>query len=361
MRLLLATACLIIGGGAARAELVVCNDSGVSRSLAIGHGDGAQWTSEGWWVIAPGDCKVVMPGPLKGRYVYWRATAPGEDFPDEGYMFCTTPEPFTITGSEDCAARGYQAEGFKVADTGTTETDHTLVLTEANAAPQAAEASPGPGPDPAPDAPGAFLGPIPTSGPGFTPGQAGEPFAQSALMQGCGPSEAGEACLLYAEGWRYLLRQGGVTPPEIYATLSGLAPNTPVQITGEIVSQGDVTAEVNLSRIEPGPADPYAAQRAALQGAWVSADDPQALMMILGSEMTDVYGTETLAESIVTLGDSCADGTGAGGTVLTVADPSRSDDPPLCLALDSVTEDRLTLINLPRGNLLTYRREMGGE
>ncbi|NBZ89941.1 DUF1036 domain-containing protein [Stagnihabitans tardus] len=372
MRASLAVLGLLLSSGAALAEFTVCNDSGVSRSLAIGYGDGKVWTSEGWWIIAPGDCKVVIPGPLKTRYIYWRATAVGEDFPDENYRFCTQAEPFTIEGAEDCEARGLTTSGFRVTDTGTTETDHTLVLTEANSAASAAPAEKLAEPlpdeplpdeplpdDPLPDdpAPPGLTGPIPASGPAFTPGQLGEPFTQSALLQGCSPDEMGPACLLYAEGWRYVLRPNGVTPAEILDTLALLPLNTPVQITGEIVSQGDVTAEVNLSQIEPGPPDDWAGLRAAIRGAWVSLDDPQAHMIIAGSEVTDRYGAEVLGSSILTLDSVCADGAPTDDGALNIRDPAYPDEPGTCLGLMSVTADTLTLMNLPRGNILSYRRD----
>jgi uncharacterized membrane protein len=359
MRLFLSAVFLACGSGAALADFQVCNDSGIARSLAIGYGSKDKWTSEGWWIIPAGDCKAVISGPLQSRFIYWRATAPDQEFPHENYMFCTQAKPFTIEGAEDCEARGYETAGFKVADTGT-EPDYTLMLTDANSGPQAAapaEAKPAAAKPPASKPPAGFDGPVPASGPGFTPGQAGEPFAQSALLQGCGPQESGPACTFYAEGWHYILRQGGVTPSEIFDTLAGLPINTPVQITGEILSEGDASAEVNLSQIEPGPTDPWAKLRATLQGNWVSLDDPQARMTVNGSEMTDIYGAETMGTSVVTLGDTCADGSGADGPALTVVDPRYMDEAPLCLAVAEVSANKLTLINLPRGNLLTYQRE----
>ena len=326
---------------AAQAEFRVCNDSGVSRSLAVAYGSDGAWISEGWWVIAPGDCATAISGPLKQRYIYWRATAAGQDFAHDGYMFCTTAEPFTIEGDENCAERGFETAGFRMADTGTTEPDFTLVLNDATLT-----QAPAPG----------LAGPIPAAGPGFQPGTLGEPFTQTALLQSCGPTELGPACMFYAEGWRYLAARNTVTPAEIFAVLEGLPVNTPVVITGEITSQGDITAEVNLSRIEPGPPDPWAEIRAALQGDWVSLDDPQSRMRIEGSEMTDLYGDETLGVSVATLGPACADGTEVQTVALNLAMMGMMDEPPICWAINEATPDSLQVTYMGRGNTLSFRR-----
>ncbi len=376
MRFILAAAFVALGLQAAHAEFKVCNDSGVSRSLAIGYGKEGSWTSEGWWVIGAGDCKVVIDGPLKNRYIYWRATAVGEDFPDDNYMFCTKADPFTIEGADDCAARGYRKDGFRVADTGTKDPDYTLILTHDNSGQKTAAAAPDPAPKatvkaPAPDAkpkppkkpatapsrPKGFTGPVPASGPAFTPGQGGAAFTRSALMQGCGPSDGGVTCRLYADGWLYIVTQNAITPREIIDTLFALPPNTPVQITGESVAEDEGAAEVNLSQIEPGPPDPKAVLRAGLQGKWVSLEDPQSRITVHGSELTDFYGAEKVATSVLTVDSACADGSAGGDTVLNLVDMNNRQDAPICWSVDEVTPDRLNFTYAARGNPLTFRRE----
>jgi uncharacterized membrane protein len=367
MKFILAAALLVLGAAEAQAEFRVCNESKVPRSVAIGYNSDGTWTSEGWWNVDPGACAVPIKTPLKNRYIYWRATTPGEEFQHENYMFCVTEKPFTIEGSEDCEARGYEKAGFKAADTGTKGSDYTLTLEPATAkapeavAPEAKAAEEkqpketksvqaDTGTEPA------FTGPVPAAGPAFEPGQLGEPFAQSALMQGCDTSDTGFACTLYAEGWRYVARPNPPTPQEIMTVLSSLPPNTPVILTGEIVQQGDISAEVNLSRIEPGPADPKASLRAALQGDWVSVDDPQSKMHIVGSEMTDIYGQEVLGTSVVTIGPACPDGTVVQGDALTLTMMGHGDEEPICWAIEEVTADSLTATYMGRGNTLAYHR-----
>src|SRR5690606_24446734 len=56
--LLLAALLLPASGlmGPALAGFNVCNKTGTAVRVALGRFDGAQWTSEGWWVVKPADC-----------------------------------------------------------------------------------------------------------------------------------------------------------------------------------------------------------------------------------------------------------------------------------------------------------------
>ena len=62
---------LILGVGipaAAQAELKFCNKTKDQVNVAVGYKVGEDWTSEGWWTIEPGSCKVPVGGVLKNRY-----------------------------------------------------------------------------------------------------------------------------------------------------------------------------------------------------------------------------------------------------------------------------------------------------
>ena len=52
-------AALLVAAGAARAELKICNGTDARHSVAVGYKDGANWVSEGWWNIDPGDCARI--------------------------------------------------------------------------------------------------------------------------------------------------------------------------------------------------------------------------------------------------------------------------------------------------------------
>ena len=383
MRLFAMATAALLFAGAAHAELKVCNNSGVKRSLAIGYTDNGTWTSEGWWNIEAGACATPIKGPIKQRYIYWRATTAGQEFAHEDFMFCVTDVPFTIAGDKDCETRGYQKAGFRVVDTGAEGADFTLDIPplEAAAAPEAPAAEPDAAPADAPeqpklsDAPAplhppitpepapeaapvratVLSGPVPAEGEVFVRGQQGEPFTQSALMQECGLTDEGHLCTLYAEGWRYALYEGQ-TSSEIIDALKGLAPNTPVDIMGDLVYYGDITAEVILSRIAPGPADPKAELRAALQGNWVSTDDPTYTALIIGSEIMQYSAGELTSVSVMNIGTTCGDGVELEGDIFLLQEMGGDPMDGICWSLETVTPDSLTVFYLPRGNILSFRR-----
>ena len=112
----------------AQAGLEICNQTSAVQGISIGYKDGETWVSEGWWNIDPGACAIVVGGNLKNRYYYYRAEVNGGPFKGEGYMFCTTPEDYTIVGDNNCSGRGYDREAFSEVDTGTKATDFTLTL-----------------------------------------------------------------------------------------------------------------------------------------------------------------------------------------------------------------------------------------
>ncbi len=112
----------------AQAELQICNETEYTQSVSIGYKGAEDWTSEGWWNIAPGDCATPVTGDLKNRFYYYRAEIDGGDFPGQGYSFCTDPGEYTIIGDTDCEARGYETEDFREIDTGETATEFIFTL-----------------------------------------------------------------------------------------------------------------------------------------------------------------------------------------------------------------------------------------
>ena len=118
--------------------LRICNDTALTQSVSVGYKGAEDWTSEGWWNIAPGDCATLLAGALQQRYYYYRAEVDGGDFDGENYMFCTSPEEYTIVGDVDCAERGYDREDFSQIDTGETARGFTFRLAASDAAPDAA-------------------------------------------------------------------------------------------------------------------------------------------------------------------------------------------------------------------------------
>ena len=104
-----------------------CNETKDSQSVSIGYEGDEAWTSEGWWVMEPGKCSMVIRGELKDTY-YYRAEVNGGDFDGEAYYFCTTPTEYTILGDKDCKGRGYDRESFRLIDTSKADGVFTLTM-----------------------------------------------------------------------------------------------------------------------------------------------------------------------------------------------------------------------------------------
>jgi uncharacterized membrane protein len=51
-------------------RLRVCNETANTVSIALGYKAARGWQSEGWWVADPGSCKTVYDGRLDARYYY---------------------------------------------------------------------------------------------------------------------------------------------------------------------------------------------------------------------------------------------------------------------------------------------------
>ncbi len=103
----------------AHAAFKLCNKTGQPVRSAIGRFDGTNWTSEGWWTVAPRTCTALLTGPLQGRFYYLYATDGGAGIWEGKTRFCVAPEKrFKSVGRGTCAARGFDRRGFFEVDTG---------------------------------------------------------------------------------------------------------------------------------------------------------------------------------------------------------------------------------------------------
>ena len=121
----------------AAADFRICNNTGSRVGLALGYKDSEQWTTEGWWNLSARSCETILRGTLAARFYYVYAVdydRSGE-WAGRAYM-CTREKEFTIRGTEDCLARGYDRTGFFEVDTGE-QPSWTVQLTDsADQAPQ---------------------------------------------------------------------------------------------------------------------------------------------------------------------------------------------------------------------------------
>ncbi len=103
----------------AHAGLNVCNKASAPARAAVGRFDGTNWTSAGWWTIAPNSCAGLLTGPLDARYYYLYATDGAAGTWEGGTHFCVAPDTkFTIPGRANCNQRGFDRRGFFEIDTG---------------------------------------------------------------------------------------------------------------------------------------------------------------------------------------------------------------------------------------------------
>src|ERR1700750_1389967 len=150
------------GTSAAAAAFRLCNNTSSRVGIALGYKDAEGWTTEGWWNVSSRSCETLLKGTLIARYYYIYALDydRGGEWSGQAFM-CSRDKEFTIRGTDNCLARGFDRTGYFEVDTGE-QRAWTVQLTESAEQPRA----PGlPGLPNAPDArPGAAL-PAPTPAP----------------------------------------------------------------------------------------------------------------------------------------------------------------------------------------------------
>ncbi|MEQ9258987.1 MAG: DUF1036 domain-containing protein [Roseovarius sp.] len=336
--------------GPAVAGLEICNQTDLKQSVAIGHMVDGEWTSEGWWNLDPGACAEPVGGDLANRYYYYRAEAAGAEFEDEGVFFCTIDSEFTIAGQDDCAERGYGRVGFRKIDTGPTATSYTVTLEAAAAAPK-------------PQVADEIKRPVKRTemGPeiwktGLVKGEYGEPFYQMAQFQGCDAFDGARYCAFHAAGWKWFNYYGGPVPDAFLDLLATLPVGMYTEIEGDILSYGDISVEMALTQVTLRPNGfPFQQEYDALQGEWISLDDPLYRIEFAGSEVYETHdgaGEETFY--FWRFADSCEDAPPDSGMVLIKTEPETQDS--FCYLPDVITDTRLEMFFAGRGNLLRFRR-----
>jgi uncharacterized membrane protein len=118
---------------AAEAGFDICNQTKDEITVAFGYRENGDWTSAGWYNIAPGECATVYDKSLQERYYYYYAEQVNGNIVWEGEtandVFCATDEAFTIVGDSNCKGRGYQPYKFRIVDVGE-EVDYGIDLIE---------------------------------------------------------------------------------------------------------------------------------------------------------------------------------------------------------------------------------------
>ena len=123
---------LFVAASPARADLRLCNMTPSRVGIALGYRDAQGWVTEGWWNLTARGCETLLKGLLGGRFYYIYAIDydRGGEWSGRSFM-CTREREFTIRGTEDCLARGFDRSGFFEVDTGE-QKSWTIQLTDTN-------------------------------------------------------------------------------------------------------------------------------------------------------------------------------------------------------------------------------------
>lgn len=119
----------------AAADFRLCNNTSSRVGIALGYKDAEGWTTEGWWNVSSRSCETLLKGTLVARYYYIYALDydRGGEWSGQAFM-CSRDKEFTIKGTENCLARGFDRTGFFEVDTGD-QRAWTVQLTEGNEQP----------------------------------------------------------------------------------------------------------------------------------------------------------------------------------------------------------------------------------
>lgn len=112
------------------ADFRLCNNTSSRVGIALGYKDTDGWTTEGWWNVSSHACETLLRGTLIARYYYIYALDydHGGEWSGQAFM-CSRDKEFTIKGTDNCLARGFDRTGFFEIDTGD-QRAWTVQLTE---------------------------------------------------------------------------------------------------------------------------------------------------------------------------------------------------------------------------------------
>src|ERR1700753_1906150 len=107
------------GNGSARADFRLCNNTSSRVGIALGYKDAEGWTTEGWWDVSSRSCETLLKRTLVARfyYIYALDYDRGGEWSGQAFM-CSRDKEFTIKGTENCLARGFDRTGYFEVDTG---------------------------------------------------------------------------------------------------------------------------------------------------------------------------------------------------------------------------------------------------
>src|ERR1700674_1352480 len=185
----LALAVMCLWNNPAAADFRLCNNTSSRVGIALGYKDAEGWTTEGWWNVSSRACETLLKGTLVARYYYIYALDydRGGEWSGQAFM-CSRDKEFTIKGTDNCLARGFDRTGFFEVDTGE-QRAWTVQLTESTEQP--AQRVPGIPGTVGPGGPGNLPGM--SSSPGGAPGISNRPGGSPPGASGLPPPAAPES------------------------------------------------------------------------------------------------------------------------------------------------------------------------
>ena len=140
---LLALVVMGLWSNRAAADFRLCNNTSSRVGIALGYKDAEGWTTEGWWNVSSRTCETLLRGNLVARfyYIYALDYDRGGEWSGQAFM-CSRDKEFTIKGTENCLARGFDRTGFFEVDTGE-QRAWTVQLTDTAEGPQQRPLTPG--------------------------------------------------------------------------------------------------------------------------------------------------------------------------------------------------------------------------
>src|ERR1700754_1113744 len=131
----IALAMVCLWSSSAAADFRLCNNTSSRVGIALGYKDAEGWTTEGWWNVSSRSCETLLKGTLVARYYYIYALDydRGGEWSGQAFM-CSRDKEFTIKGTDNCLARGFDRTGFFEVDTGE-QRAWTVQLTESGEQP----------------------------------------------------------------------------------------------------------------------------------------------------------------------------------------------------------------------------------
>ncbi|WP_270729295.1 hypothetical protein [Shimia sp. Alg240-R146] len=170
-------------------------------------------------------------------------------------------------------------------------------------------------------------------------GSQGDPYEGMVLVQECIFETEDPYCSFVANGSTLYASMDAPTPGYVLEAIGTLYQNAPLMLKADIVSMGDITADIAIHAFELDPdLDWFAETRGYLQGRWMAASAPAYQSYVSGSVVTEYVDGQEQSQYVMELAQTCDGASEAGPVLIAWANPW---DTPACLYLDAVTPDQM--------------------